>query len=151
MWREKEFWPHIFSTTLSSFLDIPLSTFRCHIHYQQGNDLIPNYVHLCSITICNKTEQKARSFQSLNSSPIWIVVRNVHRGSWNYWKSDTSHNIPIPVMIPVCEMAKSGTGKEWKKPIPKIREREFPLTFRVKRPKEIKWIRCNQSINGATW
>ena len=32
-WHEKEFWPKILSTTSSSFLDDPPSSFRCHSHY----------------------------------------------------------------------------------------------------------------------
>ena len=36
--------------------------------------------------------------------------------------SDIFRNIPIPVVIPVCEMVNLETGKEWIKFIPSIRD-----------------------------
>ena len=46
------------------------------------------------------------------------------RGSWKNWRPGISYSNPIPVLIPVCEIANSGTGREWKKSIPTIWERE---------------------------
>ena len=44
------------------------SSYHCHSQHQQQNDLNHHQRHLCSITICNKTEQHDMSFQSLTSS-----------------------------------------------------------------------------------
>ena len=109
MARER-FLPQIFSITSFSILDNPPSSSPCHSHYYIQNDLIPYYDYLWSINISNKTEQNALSFQSLTILLGSIYLLNINcckkcRGSWKYWKSDISHNIPIPVMIPVCEMA----------------------------------------------
>ena len=46
------------------------------------------------------------------------------RGSWKNWRPGISYSNPIPVLIPVCEIANSGIRREWKKTIPTIRERE---------------------------
>ena len=46
------------------------------------------------------------------------------RGSWKNWRPGISYSNPIPVLIPVCEIANSGMGRELKKSIPTIRERE---------------------------
>ena len=60
------------------------------------------------------------------------------RRSWKNWRPGICYSIPIPVLIPVCEIANSGmgrelkkihfhnsgTGREWKKSIPTIWERE---------------------------
>ena len=45
IWRGKEFWPQIFSTTPCSFFDIPHSYCRCHSRFQQQDDLI--VTHYC--------------------------------------------------------------------------------------------------------
>ena len=46
------------------------------------------------------------------------------RGSWKNWRPGICYSNPIPVLIPVCEIANSGMGRELKKSIPTIRERE---------------------------
>ena len=46
------------------------------------------------------------------------------RGSWKCWNTSISHNLPFSLLIPDFEIVNSGTGREWTKSIPKIRERE---------------------------
>ena len=50
-------------------------------------------------------------------------MRNVEEAEKN-WRPGISYSNPIPVLIPVCEIANSGMGRELKKSIPTIRERE---------------------------
>merc|ERR1711978_689696 len=45
-------------------------------------------------------------------------------GSDKNWRPGISYSNPIPVFIPVCEIANLGMGRELKKSIPTIRERE---------------------------
>ena len=52
-----------------------------------------------------------------------IVLRNVEEAKKNR-RPGISYSNPIPVLIPVCEIAKSGMGRELKKSIPTIREWE---------------------------
>ena len=51
-----------------------------------------------------------------------MVLRKVEEAE--IMKSAISHSNPISVLIPVCEIANSGMGRELKKSIPTIRERE---------------------------
>ena len=78
----------------------------------------------------SKTEQNVLYFQShpfkhLGSIYLLniIVLRNVEEAEKN-WRPGISYSNPIPVLIPVCEIANSGMGRELKKSIPTIRERE---------------------------
>ena len=69
MWREKEFWPKHSQSHPPPFLIIPrlFAVVTATINEQKSkqNGLIHYNSHLCSKTICNKTEQNVLSFQSL--------------------------------------------------------------------------------------
>ena len=69
MWREKEFWPKHSQPHPPPFLIIPrlLVVVKATVNEQTSkeNDLIHYNEHLCSKTICNKTEHNVLSFQSL--------------------------------------------------------------------------------------
>ena len=42
------------------------------------------------------------------------------RGSWKNWRPGISYSNPFPVLIPICEIANSGMGREWKNPFPQF-------------------------------
>ena len=76
------------------------------------------------------------------------------RGSWKNWRPGISYSNPIPVLIPVCEIANSGMGRELKKSIPTIREREgneknpFPQFGNGKGMKKIHSHNSGMGIRG---
>ena len=69
------------------------------------------------------------------------------RGSWKCWNTSISHNLPFSLLIPDFEMVNSGTGREWKISIPKVREREG----NEKKGKGIKKIHSQNLGTGREW
>ena len=65
------------------------------------------------------------TFEHLGSTYLFniIVLRNIGEAEKN-WRPGISYSNPIPVLIPVCEIANSRMGRELKKSIPTIQERE---------------------------
>merc|ERR1712004_802024 len=65
-----------------------------------------------------------------------------------------SYNLPFSLLIPDFERVNSGTGREWKKSIPKIREREgneknpFPKFGNGKGMKKIQSQSSGKGIRG---
>ena len=132
--------------SLPPFLKITpfLVIFRATINEKiKQNDLIHYYQHLCSITICNRTEQNAPSFQSLTVKLLGSFFLLTINCCINV---EEAENIEILVSLTVLQFPlwfpsvkwqireregnrkmhshSSGTEKEWKKTIPIFWERE---------------------------
>ena len=125
MWLEKEFWPINFQPHPPPFLIIPPLFCHCHGHYQWTKKMI-----LFTITNTFAASLFATELSKIPCLFSHLLINSFYllnincckkcRGSWKYWKSGISHRTPIPVLIPVCEMANSGMGREWKNPFPQF-------------------------------
>jgi len=76
------------------------------------------------------------------------------RGSWKCWNTSISYNLPFSLWFPDFERVNLGTGREWKKSIPKVREWEgneknpFP---KFGNGKGMKKIHSRNSGTGREW
>ena len=68
---------------------------------------------------------KLRNSELVGVSASWLNLPPQYncfekcRGSWKKWKS-----LYLTVLIPVCEIANSGMGRDWKNPFPQFRNRK---------------------------
>ena len=125
---------HKFSTPSSSIPDNPPSSCHCHGHYQWTKKMI-----LFTITNTFAASLFATELSKIPCLFSHLLINSFYllnincckkcRGSWKYWKSGISHRTPIPVLIPVCEMANSGMGREWKNPFPQFGNGNQRLSF----------------------
>ena len=161
MWREKEFWPKHSQPHPPPFLIIPRLLVVVTTTINEQKKMI---LFTITNTFAAKLFATKLSIMScLFSHSLLNILAHLPpqyncfekcRGSWKNWRPGICYSNPIPVLIPVCEIANSGMGRELKKSIPTIREREgneknpFPQFGNGKGMKNIHSHNSGMGISG---